>query len=95
MQQARKMNSRYSFDHQRGLMAIHRDPIARDIPSPDEVRRWVKDGSVPYTQEPDRCLGCGRSEQCECLDCPTCVNGTPHIERRQPSGNVYGEMDDS
>ncbi len=71
------MNGRYHWDNERSLATINRSPNARDYPTPDEVKQWMAGSSVPYTEEPDRCLSCGRAEQCECVDCRFCTDGIP------------------
>ncbi len=69
--------SQYRWDDERGMASINRSPDTRDLPTADELKRWLTEGAMPYTQEPDRCPACGRAEQCECPDCRFCDGGIP------------------
>ena len=71
----------YQWDEERGMAAINPSPEACDTPSPDELKHWQATGEVPYTEELDRCPGCGRAEECACKDCRYCVEGVPHPEK--------------
>ena len=73
------MNRLYYWDNERGLATIRQSPNAHNYLSVNEVKQWMATGEAPYPiEEPERCLGCGRAEQCECANCPFCFNGVPH-----------------